>query len=66
MWQRVPVLYRDALARAQFVERIGDYQIWNLNDSYYLLEDERFRYMFSEVSGNLDYMRRVARSVTMD
>ncbi len=66
MWQKVPILYRDAFLRAQFVERIGNYQIWNLHDTYYLLEDETFQWMFSEASGNLDYMRRIARSVAMD
>lgn len=60
MWQVVPVLYKDALVRAQFVEILNGVQIWNLNDCYYLMKDEKFTQMWSEMFYDVDMARREA------
>lgn len=63
MWEITPTLHRDAFRKAQFVECLNGVQIWNLNDCYYIVSDETFRYMWSEVSGDIDRIRRETRNV---
>lgn len=63
MWEVTSTLHRDAFRKAQFVERLNGVQIWNLNDFYYILSDESFSYMWSEVSADIDRIRRETRNV---
>lgn len=63
MWQVMTEAYLRAFNRAQFVENINGVQIWNLNDCYYIFLDEKFEVIWSQMSHDLDLIRKETRYV---
>lgn len=66
MWQVMTDAYKRTFNQAHFVENINDVQIWNLNDCYYIFLDEKFEVIWSQMSRDLDLLRRETRHAHVD